>query len=361
MSTKFNSFLSTLGGFQQPPTGPLTPQQQMQQRGARNRGLSEVLYTLSDVIGDIRGQDIDFQQRSLGRQRLREQQERLREQQEEEQRRKSALRNFIGNNPSMQLMFDAFGSNAVLNFVQEEQKQAQEKQFLNSLGLDPVAQSYVTGGKMNPIEAAEKRSNELKKAEISDISDIEKEAEESISKEEQEKLSKFNEAFGLGDVVEQGFNIGLGALGYTPFKDTEMAINKRTNTNERLRALYIKDYPGRPSVFTQERITEILPTSSLQSPLSAANAYNDIKDDLIRAADELEKNIESGIFSLEDTANLKAELKDTYVMIKQLELATNSLKKDKPVTLKPSTFTNTMPFTVGASQVLLDQAKDIFD
>lgn len=354
MSTKFNSFLSTLGGFQQPPTGPLTPQQQMQQRSARNRGLSEVLYTLSDVIGDIRGQDIDFQQRSLGRQRLREQQE-------EEQRRKDAVRNFIGNNPSMQLMFDAFGSNAVLNFVQEEQKQAQERQFLNSLGLDPVAQSYVTGGGMNPIEAAEKRSNELKRAEISDISDIEKEAEESISKEEQEKLSKFNEAFGLGDVVEQGFNIGLGALGYTPFKDTEMAINKRTNTNERLRALYIKDYPGRPSVFTQERITEILPTSSLQSPLSAANAYNDIKDDLIRAADELEKNIESGIFSLEETANLKAELKDTYVMIKQLELATNSLKKDKPVTLKPSTFTNPMPFSVGASQALLDQAKDIFN
>ena len=94
MSTKFNSFLSTLGGFQQPPTGPLTPQQQMQQRSARNRGLSEVLYTLSDVIGDIRGQDIDFQQRSLGRQRLREQQE-------EEQRRKSALQNLITTNPEM--------------------------------------------------------------------------------------------------------------------------------------------------------------------------------------------------------------------------------------------------------------------
>lgn len=94
MSTKFNSFLSTLGGFQQPPTGPLTPQQQMQQRGARNRGLSEVLYTLSDVIGDIRGQDIDFQQRSLGRQRLREQQE-------EEQRRKSALQNLVATNPNM--------------------------------------------------------------------------------------------------------------------------------------------------------------------------------------------------------------------------------------------------------------------
>ena len=94
MSTKFNSFLSTLGGFQQPPTGPLTPQQQMQQRGARNRGLSEVLYTLSDVIGDIRGQDIDFQQRSLGRQRLREQQE-------EEQRRKTALQNLVATNPEM--------------------------------------------------------------------------------------------------------------------------------------------------------------------------------------------------------------------------------------------------------------------
>ena len=94
MSTKFNSFLSTLGGFQQPPTGPLTPQQQMQQRGARNRGLSEVLYTLSDVIGDIRGQDIDFQQRSLGRQRLREQQE-------EEQRRKTALQNLVATNPDM--------------------------------------------------------------------------------------------------------------------------------------------------------------------------------------------------------------------------------------------------------------------
>lgn len=103
MSTKFNSFLSTLGGFQQPPTGPLTPQQQMQQRGARNRGLSEVLYTLSDVIGDIRGQDIDFQQRSLGRQRLREQQE-------EEQRRKA----LIGTLPKEQRdLIDLFGKDAL--------------------------------------------------------------------------------------------------------------------------------------------------------------------------------------------------------------------------------------------------------
>lgn len=103
MSTKFNSFLSTLGGFQQPPTGPLTPQQQMQQRGARNRGLSEVLYTLSDVIGDIRGQDIDFQQRSLGRQRLREQQE-------EEQRRKA----LIATLPKEQRdLIDLFGKDAL--------------------------------------------------------------------------------------------------------------------------------------------------------------------------------------------------------------------------------------------------------
>ena len=110
MSTKFNSFLSTLGGFQQPPTGPLTPQQQMQQRGARNRGLSEVLYTLSDVIGDIRGQGIDFQQRSLGRQSLREQQERLREQQEEEQRRKA----LIATLPKEQRdLIDLFGKDAL--------------------------------------------------------------------------------------------------------------------------------------------------------------------------------------------------------------------------------------------------------
>lgn len=212
---------------------------------------------------------------------------------------------------------------------QEEESSRQQVEMLKRAGLsDEAINLFLAGGS---VEDAVNYDKEIKSQEpIDDEFEIEEvlaEAEQ-LTDEEFQNLSLMKEAYGGGDYIE---NALLSVI--NPFvsfdTDTRKAIAQKENFLERLRNLYTKDYEGRPAVYTQQRINQILPTSSYMSETDAYNSYKAIEGDLKRAEKDLMREAQRSQYTPKEKQKILTELRQTRSMLSKLEIVTNALAPEE--------------------------------
>ena len=208
--------------------------------------------------------------------------------------------------------------------IDEEQvEQDQKIQALVDGGFDEqTARAMVVGGAtLNDIQS-------LNKGNISKpIQDLDAEIDKDY--EESEGLQSIDQAFSLKDTIDNTANKIFGPVLGTPAKETNSAINAKNLLNENLRERFVNEYSGRPSVYLNQRIDALLPMGTYISEFDAMQKYQEIKRILDRGKEELQKNINSELFSGTELLELQNEYKKTSFLIRDLETVIGNLNKQK--------------------------------
>jgi len=179
----------------------------------------------------------------------------------------------------------------------------------------------VGGATLNDIQS-------LNKGNISKpIQDLDAEIDKDY--EESEGLQLIDQAFSAKDAIDNVVNKAVGPILGTPAKETNAAINAKGILNENLRERFVNVYSGRPSVYLNQRIDALLPMGTYISEFDAMQKYQEIKRILDRGKEELQKNINSGLFTGTELLELQNEYKKTSFLIRDLETVIGNLNKEK--------------------------------
>jgi hypothetical protein len=171
------------------------------------------------------------------------------------------------------------------------------------------------GGEL-PVKTTEQLTQEVEKEKL--------EQPESIK-----KLQNMEEAFGGVDAIQYQLAKYLGPL--SPFgaiaPETVEAVNAKNTLNERIREKFVNEYTGRPSVYINQRIDTLLPMGEYIRENEALSKYQETKGVINRGLSEMKSKIDSGLYSGEDLLEVQNHYKDIQSLVKDLEVAIDSLEK----------------------------------
>lgn len=324
---KFNLINKTSKVISPENISPDTQQESQQKIDAaklsnRNQQIANMLFALSDVL---RGKDPvpgAIQRKQMF----------------DEEDRERRVKEFVEENaelyPGLDKAYQIGGAPVAIQYWAnnvEAQKAIQQnqikKQGLIENGLDESTASLIVDFDFT-FEQAQSMKN-MSGENLNTQLNNAKEIASTFSDVELSGLSMLDEAFGGGDAIENAF---LSVI--DPFisfeTDTVAAVAAKDAFNQKLRTIYLLDYPGRPSVYTQERIDEIMPRSSFNSHYKAYQKYGNIQGDLTRMRDDVLNRIKSGEYNAKDTQNLIETYTKVESMLNKLEIAMDSLKGYKP-------------------------------
>ena len=293
--TRAGNFFAKVGGFQEATPQELaqaTPEQvnfyNQEKVAARNRGIGEMLLMLSDALG---GRDVAM--RALERQQVSQQ--------------------GLQSEQNIQRLQQAGVSSQGINL------------YLAGLPLQDVMELEGQEIGLQP-RTAKQLAEEVEKEKL--------ELPESIR-----RLQKAPQAFGAVDALQQGINVALGPILGTPAKDTAEAVTEIKVLNERVREKFINQYSGRPSVYLNQRVDQLLPTSMFLDEAVAASKYESTRRVLQEGLNEMKDKIESGAYKGGELIEVENNYKSIKSLIDDVDVVINALKKTTPSkeTLEPIT------------------------
>lgn len=291
--TKSGNFFAQVGGYQEPTATELqqaTPEMldlyNKQKISARNKGIGEMLTMLSDALG---GRDVAM--RSLQRQQIK----------------------------------------------QQGLQSQQQIQRLKGAGFSDQEINLVLAG-VTPKDVMELRTEPGLQRRTTEQLTKEVQSEKVELPDSIKRLQKAPQAFGAVDALQQGINVALGPVFGTPAKDTAEAVTEIKVLNERVREKFINQYSGRPSVYLNQRVDQLLPTSMFMDEAVAASKYESTRRVLQEGLNEMKDKIDSKAYSGAELIEVENNYKSIKSLIDDVDVVIRSLKKTSPSqqTLEPT-------------------------
>ena len=269
--------------------------------------------------------------------------ERLRQRRLDEERKRELMA-FAQQDPSLAKMYEVFGEQGLRQEVLRQRSTQDElisnqKQIerLRGAGFNDKEINLVLAG-VTPKDVMEMRGGEVPVKTTEQLTqEVEKEKLE--QPESIKKLQNIEEAFGGVDATQYQLAKYLGPL--SPFgaiaPETVEAVNAKNTLNERIREKFVNEYTGRPSVYINQRIDTLLPMGEYIRENEALSKYQETKGVINRGLSEMKSKIDSGLYSGEDLLEVQNQYKDIQSLVKDLEVAIDSLEKvtEKPESLDP--------------------------
>ena len=219
------------------------------------------------------------------------------------------------------------------NLAQKAQAQQQISSLQNAGFSNEEINLYLAGVPASDILEIREQQGESNDAQ-GIIDSVNKNVAELTSDEDLKDFANFDQAFGLGQGIQ---NVGAGLtrpFGAEVFPETGAAIRAREFLNSRILALLADDFEGRPNLLIYETIQANLPTSSFTSLRDAAERYGNIKALVDQQVKALESGILSGRLTETQAENYRRDLEKNKIMSKQLEAVTLSLQSKEQADLE---------------------------
>jgi hypothetical protein len=254
--------------------------------------------------------------------------------QEEAAARQQKLQQFAQANPSLAKMYELFGEKGLQQgYLQQQEGQQAElervkkiKTYVDS-GLSQQDATLLASGLDAKAIIDLKESGKSQAENI--ISNVDKSVENTVEEVGfVEPFAQMEEAFGLADATQEGFNIVARKLGFEPADVTGQAVRARDNLNLEIKTTLAQDFTGRVNQQLLQQIDELLPKSSLTSEKDAQAKYSLMRDRARNRIQRLEQGIKSGTLSETQIATARDVLYRTKLLEKKIDAAVLSLEPE---------------------------------
>lgn len=307
--TGLGNMLARLGGAQiatEEERAAATPELRelynQQRLAARNKGIGQMLFALSDALG---GRDVAS--RSLERQQF------LQSQVEADRDRQSQL----------------------------ETQQALSKY------LSPEEMAlYAAGVSFKDIK--EFTTEDLSGQDI--IQNVEKNVEQTINQTDiTDSFANINQAFGPVDAAQEALSKAtrfIGGFEVDPLgSGTGAAVRARNSLNTEILANLAADFTGRPNLLIYENLKGNLPMNAATSEKDAKEKYINVKNQVDARINNLKQGVLSSNLSDSDKEKYREELNKSLLLSKKLDSAILSLKGETKDILEPDSNSGSVDFS----------------
>jgi len=289
-----------------------------------NESLRQLSDTLNMATAQLSG-DPQRMQMALGMQQSRKLQE-------EAAARQQKLQQFAQVNPSLSKMYELFGEKGLQQgYLQQQEGQQAELERVKKIktyvdaGLSQQDATLLASGLDAKAIIDLKESGKSQAENI--ISNVDKSVENTVEEVGfVEPFAQMEEAFGLADATQEGFNIVARKLGFEPADVTGQAVRARDNLNLEIKTTLAQDFTGRVNQQLLQQIDELLPKSSLTSEKDAQAKYSLMRDRARNRIQRLEQGIKSGTLSETQIATARDVLYRTKLLEKKIDAAVLSLE-----------------------------------
>lgn len=286
-----------------------------QDKSDKNQKLAMMLYALG---GALKG-DEDFVVKTLQFKEMQEGKKKEKEQKEAwEKVKQSAL---IQSNPNIATLANALTPEQGISLaVEMETREPKKREILEAAD---GRKRYVDTGELvfEDVEVSGTPQNI--------ISNVDKSVENTVEEVGfVEPFAQMEEAFGLADATQEGFNIVARKLGFEPADVTGQAVRARDNLNLEIKTTLAQDFTGRVNQQLLQQIDELLPKSSLTSEKDAQAKYSLMRDRARNRIQRLEQGIKSGTLSETQIATARDVLYRTKLLEKKIDAAVLSLEPE---------------------------------
>jgi len=291
-----------------------------------NDSLRQLSDTLNMATAQLSG-DPQRMQMALGMQQSRKLQE-------EAAARQQKLQQFAQANPSLSKMYELFGEKGLQqSYLQQQEGQQAELERVKKIktyvdaGLSQQDATLLASGLDAKAIIDLKESGKSQAENI--ISNVDKSVENTVEEVGfVEPFAQMEEAFGLADATQEGFNIVARKLGFEPADVTGQAVRARDNLNLEIKTTLAQDFTGRVNQQLLQQIDELLPKSSLTSEKDAQAKYSLMRDRARNRIQRLEQGIKSGTLSETQIATARDVLYRTKLLEKKIDAAVLSLEPE---------------------------------